>query len=73
MEAKDPNSGASYYYNASTGKSQWERPVETFSVSESQSVVPLLGNWVEAVDESSGMPYGQRTSIILLFLNLANQ
>ncbi|XP_044506281.1 polyglutamine-binding protein 1 [Mangifera indica] len=57
VEAKDPNSGASYYYNASTGKSQWERPVETFSVSESQSVVPLLGNWVEAVDESSGRKY----------------
>ncbi|KAL5546829.1 hypothetical protein UlMin_006516 [Ulmus minor] len=29
VEAKDPASGAFYYYNESTGKSQWERPVET--------------------------------------------
>lgn len=73
MEAKDPNSGASYYYNESTGKSQWERPGETVSVSQSQSVVRLLGDWLEAVDETSGMPHIQRIFIILFFLNPANQ
>ncbi|KAJ0042000.1 hypothetical protein Pint_18412 [Pistacia integerrima] len=61
VEAKDPNSGASYYYNESTGKSQWERPGETVSVSQSQLVVPVLGDWVEAVDETSGQKYYYNT------------
>lgn len=68
MEAKDPASGASYYYNESTGKSQWERPVETSSATgkrqlerpaETSSSVPtppsLSEDWIEAVDETSGI------------------
>lgn len=26
-EAKDPRSGATYFFNASTGQTQWDRPV----------------------------------------------
>ncbi|KAJ4706759.1 Polyglutamine-binding protein 1 [Melia azedarach] len=70
VEAKDPASGASYYYNESTGKSQWERPVETSSATgkrqlerpaETSSSVPtppsLSEDWIEAVDETSGHKY----------------
>lgn len=64
MEAKDPASGASYYYNESTGKSQWERPVETSSRAHTPSHLSLMEDWIEAVDETSGMPDMQHISII---------
>lgn len=57
VEAKDPASGASYYYNESTGKSQWERPVETSSRAHTPSHLSLMEDWIEAVDETSGHKY----------------
>lgn len=57
VEAKDPASGASYYYNESTGKSQWERPVETSSRAQTPSHLSLMEDWIEAVDETSGHKY----------------
>lgn len=72
MKAKDPTSGASYYYNESTGKSQWERPVETSSRALTPPHLSLTEDWIETVDETSGMPDMQHISIILLsFVNSA--
>lgn len=57
VEAKDPTSGASYYYNEKTGKSQWERPVETSSRAQTPPHLSLMEDWIEAVDETSGHKY----------------
>ncbi|XP_021748933.1 uncharacterized protein LOC110714712 isoform X1 [Chenopodium quinoa] len=59
IEAKDPESGASFYYNQSTGKSQWERPVETKTTTQSPSTstTTLSEDWEEALDETSGQKY----------------
>lgn len=57
VQAKDPGTGASYYYNASTGRSQWERPMETNSTLQGPSSLPLPEDWVEALDETSGQKY----------------
>ncbi|KAK1577974.1 hypothetical protein Q3G72_026564 [Acer saccharum] len=56
VEAKDPASGASYYYNESTGKTQWERPGEA-STSAQTPLLPPLEDWVESVDETTGHKY----------------
>lgn len=54
IEARDPASGALYYYNGSSGKSQWERPTEALAlVSWGHSVLPEF--WQEVFDESTGM------------------
>ncbi|KAK9725950.1 hypothetical protein RND81_05G179900 [Saponaria officinalis] len=55
VEAKDPETGVSYYYNEKSGKSQWERPVATNSSSQSQSTMDE--DWVETLDETSGQKY----------------
>ncbi|KAL9240042.1 hypothetical protein vseg_014305 [Gypsophila vaccaria] len=55
VEAKDPETGVSYYYNENSGKSQWERPVDTNSSSQSQST--MVDDWVETLDETSGQKY----------------
>lgn len=57
IEAKDPENGASFYYNQSTGTSQWDRPVEVSSNSQTPSLVPLPQDWMETLDESSGQKY----------------
>ncbi|XP_048495954.1 uncharacterized protein LOC104889567 isoform X2 [Beta vulgaris subsp. vulgaris] len=57
VEAKDPESGVSYYYNQSTGKSQWEKPVETNLSSQSPSTLSITEDWEEALDETSGQKY----------------
>lgn len=54
VEAKDPGSCACYYYNESTGKSQWEKPHEASSIEQSPSPLHLSENWVEALDETTG-------------------
>ncbi|KAK7267200.1 hypothetical protein RIF29_19865 [Crotalaria pallida] len=59
VEAKDPGSGACYYYNESTGKSQWEKPHGTSLTVESPSRLPE--NWVEALDETTGHKYYYNT------------
>ncbi|KAF7819172.1 Polyglutamine-binding protein 1 [Senna tora] len=61
VEAKDPASGAFYYYNETTGKSQWERPVEASLNVQSPSPKPLPENWVEALDETTGHRYYYNT------------
>ncbi|WCJ28696.1 WW domain-containing protein [Euphorbia peplus] len=61
VEAKDPATGASYYYNESLGKTQWERPVATSTTGERPSAPPVLSEWVESVDETSGQKYYYNT------------
>lgn len=60
VEAKDPASGASYYYNETSGKSQWERPVET-SPTIQPPMPPLPEDWIEALDETTGLKYYYNT------------
>lgn len=56
IEARDPTSGALYYYNGSSGKSQWERPIEApAQVSGVCSGLPEY--WQEVLDESTGQKY----------------
>lgn len=55
MVAKDPSSNATYYYNESIGKSQWERPEETSMSAHIPFATQIGGDWVEAVDETTGM------------------
>ncbi|XP_048236229.1 polyglutamine-binding protein 1 isoform X2 [Ricinus communis] len=61
VEAKDPATGVSYYYNESIGKSQWERPIESSLITHIPSLLPLLGDWVESVDETTGYKYYYNT------------
>ncbi|KAG8378225.1 hypothetical protein BUALT_Bualt08G0115600 [Buddleja alternifolia] len=56
IETRDPENGALFYYNASSGISQWERPKDVAS----NSVLarpPLPEDWIEAFDETSGQKY----------------
>lgn len=56
IESRDPTSGALYYYNGSTGKSQWGRPTEApAQVSGVCSGLPEY--WQEVLDESTGQKY----------------
>ncbi|XP_052731292.1 uncharacterized protein LOC108326172 isoform X2 [Vigna angularis] len=61
VEAKDPGSGACYYYNESTGKSQWEKPQESYLTEQSPSSSHLPENWVESLDETTGHKYYYNT------------
>lgn len=61
VEAKDPGSGAFYYYNESTGKSQWEKPREASLTGQSTTVLCLPDSWVEALDETTGHKYYYNT------------
>lgn len=55
IESHDPASGVPYYYNESTGKSQWERPTVAASVSDSTLSSQLPEDWQEFVDETTGV------------------
>ncbi|KAK2400497.1 hypothetical protein P8452_07416 [Trifolium repens] len=61
VEAKDPGSGAFYYYNESTGKSQWEKPREASLTAQSTPSSHLPENWVEALDDTTGHKYYYNT------------
>ncbi|KAJ6912475.1 hypothetical protein NC651_015015 [Populus alba x Populus x berolinensis] len=61
VEAKDPASGASYYYHGSTGKTQWERPTDMPSTTWTPSPLPHLEDWVETLDETTGHKYYYNT------------
>ncbi|XP_027363945.1 uncharacterized protein LOC113871212 isoform X2 [Abrus precatorius] len=61
VEVKDPGSGACYYYNESTGKSQWEKPHEASITEKSPSSSHLPENWVETLDETTGHRYYYNT------------
>ncbi|KAK6944499.1 WW domain [Dillenia turbinata] len=60
VEAKDPASGSLYYYNESTGTSQWERPINSSSL-QYPSSSPLPVDWVETLDETTGKRYYYNT------------
>ncbi|CAH9128444.1 unnamed protein product [Cuscuta epithymum] len=51
IEAHDPASGVAYYYDANTGKSQWEKPIPP----------QIPENWQELVDETTGQKYYYNT------------
>lgn len=53
VEAKDPGSGAFYYYDESTRKSQWEKPCEASLTEQSTPCLGLPKSWVEALDETT--------------------
>ncbi|XP_019175111.1 PREDICTED: uncharacterized protein LOC109170440 isoform X2 [Ipomoea nil] len=61
IEAHDPASGATYYYDESTGKSQWERPTVAASVLDSTLPSQLPENWQEFIDETTGQKYYYNT------------
>ncbi|PIN16997.1 hypothetical protein CDL12_10351 [Handroanthus impetiginosus] len=56
IETRDPQSGAVFYYNESSGRSQWERPTDAGNGSVS-ATPPLLEDWIEAFDETTGQKY----------------
>ncbi|GAQ82219.1 hypothetical protein KFL_001040220 [Klebsormidium nitens] len=49
ISAFDPATRLAYYFHPSTGRSQWEPPL--------QPQQPLPPPWIEAVDPSRGLPY----------------
>ncbi|KAK9091720.1 hypothetical protein Sjap_024897 [Stephania japonica] len=59
VEALDPATDSTYYYNESTGKSQWERPFESSSIAKPQSF--LSPDWNEAIDQTTGQKYYYNT------------
>lgn len=66
VEAKDPATGATYYYNQHTGATQWERPLEllpsTTSIAPPQPpMMPPKEEWIETLDETSGHKYYYNT------------
>nr|XP_011470966.1 PREDICTED: polyglutamine-binding protein 1 isoform X2 [Fragaria vesca subsp. vesca] len=61
VAAKDPTSGALYYFNETTGRSQWEKPAETSSNAPLPSPLSLPEDWVEALDETTGHKYYYNT------------
>ncbi|KAL1220122.1 hypothetical protein V5N11_035055 [Cardamine amara subsp. amara] len=61
VDAKDPASGVTYYYNQQTGTCQWERPVELSSTTSSASPLPPKEEWIETLDETSGHKYYYNT------------
>jgi polyglutamine-binding protein 1 len=69
VEAKDPGSGAFYYYNESTGKSQWEKPREASLTAQSTPSSHLPENWVEALDDTTGSSHKYPVVVFGHFMN----
>ncbi|KAL6219531.1 hypothetical protein ACLB2K_007290 [Fragaria x ananassa] len=61
VSAKDPTSGALYYFNETTRRSQWEKPAGTSSNAPLPSPLSLPEDWAEALDETTGHKYYYNT------------
>ncbi|OVA14531.1 WW domain [Macleaya cordata] len=61
IEEKDPATGSAYYYNESTGKSQWETPFENVISTQPPSSSLLAQDWIETLDETTGCKYYYNT------------
>lgn len=61
VEARDPNSGSSYYYNTKTGQTQWGHPSELATYQQPTTFSPLPQDWQEALDDSTGQRYYYNT------------
>ncbi|URD72506.1 WW domain [Musa troglodytarum] len=57
VEAKDPATGSSYFYNEKTGESQWEHPSANGTCKLDSLRPSLPEDWVEATDDSTGQTY----------------
>lgn len=55
LEAKDPETSSIYFYNQSTGQSQWERPTTKAAVYLPPPLLP--SDWQEATDSTTGQKY----------------
>lgn len=71
MSAKDPTSGALYYFNETTRRSQWEKPAGTSSNAPLPSPLSLPEDWAEALDETTGMP--KVSHMHMLYFEQVNQ
>ncbi|ESQ37148.1 hypothetical protein EUTSA_v10002504mg [Eutrema salsugineum] len=61
VDAKDPATGATYYYNQHTGTCQWEKPLDISSNFSRPPPLPPQEEWVETLDETSGHKYYYNT------------